>query len=64
MMDKNLLMQPLSEEELAGVNGGAGSQRTKNECDAICGQYEDAAPMVYAQCMAACMSGRSVMKYM
>lgn len=57
-MNKDLLMQPLSDEELAGVNGGTG--RSNEECEEICEQYQDAAPMVYMKCMINCKSGKTM----
>lgn len=61
-MNKDLLMQPLSDEALADVSGGAG--RSRSECESICGQFEVAAPVIYARCMANCISGQSIQKYL
>lgn len=54
--NKDLLMQPLSDEELAGVNGGAG--RSAAECEFYCGKYKKPAPMAYMKCIIACKSGK------
>ena len=56
--NKDFLMQPLSDEELADVTGGAG--RNPSECRAICGQYEEEAPSVFARCMIQCTQGKNM----
>ena len=56
--NKELLMQPLSDEELAGVNGGAG--RSKAECENRCAIYKGAANYKYMSCMSNCVSGKAM----
>ncbi len=56
--NKDLLMQPLSDEELAGVNGGAG--RSTAQCAYMCDKYKLPAPMVFMKCMINCKSGKSM----
>ena len=60
--NKDLLMQPLSDEELADVTGGAG-RRSRSECESVCARHQKLAPAVYAQCMAKCISGKDVSSY-
>ena len=62
-MNKNLLMQPLTDDALADVTGGAGAKRSQQECYTICGMYEETVPMVYAQCMAACITGQNMNRF-
>lgn len=60
--NKDLLMQPLSDEELAGVSGGAGG-RSNEECEGYCSHYQDTAPMVYMKCMINCKRGGSLASF-
>ena len=60
--NKDLLMQPLSDEELADVTGGT-AKRSRSECESVCARQQKLAPAVYAQCMAKCISGRDVQMY-
>ena len=59
--NKDLLMQPLSDEELASVSGGA--KRSQQECETLCGLYKHLVNFKYTACMAACISGKSTTAY-
>lgn len=58
--NKDLLMQPLTDEELASVSGGA-TGKTKGECLQLCERYRTASQADYIKCYTACISGKPML---
>jgi bacteriocin-like protein len=59
--NKDLLMQPLTDEELASVSGGV-TGGTNAECEAECSRYKQASQAVYMKCYWKCLSCKSTGK--
>ena len=59
--NKDLLMQPLTDEELASVSGGVTGEPNA-ECEAECSRYKQASQAVYMKCYLKCLSCKSAGK--